>query len=52
MSSNINHTIANLKKKEFEKVAEGVEDLMKRRFIIAPSFQIYPDSPAGMKLTR
>jgi hypothetical protein len=45
MSSNVNQAISNLKKGDFDRA--GVEDLMKRRFIIAPSFQIYPDSPAG-----
>jgi glycyl-tRNA synthetase len=46
MSTNVNHAISNLKKADFDRL--GVEDLMKRRFIIAPSFQIYPDSPAGL----
>jgi glycyl-tRNA synthetase len=46
MSSNVNHAISTLKKTDFDRA--GIDDLLKRRFIIAPSFQIYPDSPAGL----
>lgn len=46
MSSNVNQAISLLKKTDLDR--SGLEDLMKRKFIIAPSFQIYPDSPAGL----
>lgn len=48
MSFTVNHAISALKKDDFDR--SGVEDLMKRRFIVAPSFQIYSGAPAGMLL--
>lgn len=42
----INHAISAMKKEDLDRT--GLEDLMKRRFIIAPSFQIYPGAPAGI----
>jgi len=46
MSYTVNHAISALKKEDFDRT--GVEDLMKRRFIVAPSFQIYAGAPAGL----
>jgi hypothetical protein len=42
----VNTTIAGLNKKMFDR--EGLEDVMKRRFLVAPSFEIYPNAPAGI----
>lgn len=49
MSYTVNQAISALKKDEFDR--KGVEDLMKRRFIIAPSFEIY-GATAGMHIFK